>query len=822
MLTKTPGAETNCPDCEPQALLKNNWFWGKCVLPRDLTDEQRFFSEHIRLHHQRLHGAGIVCGLRLVQHPNPACRDRLVLLEPGSAIDCCGHHVLALETDVIDLDAFEAIRKLKAEQNDVAHRLTFCIRYRECPTEDVPVLYDECACDETRCAPNRIWETYSIELEVDAPKPTKTLLQPRYARHGGLPIPGAGGVALDETAGRLFAYAGDTIWEIDLATSFPKPQRKLDQGVIRAMALGAGGARLDLLAGGDASGDGSLVVLDIAGASPVASAGIRTELLFGSLEKPVYLEETPAGALVAITQWNESFSWFAPGIPDLDDPEIIGQFPGSQPTGLALTGDGAFVWSAEPGTDRLQGFKLEDPPVELTANIKRADGTSVPCDLLRAAIGDGPDRLVGLSGATPALHLIDPMTGKVEASVALDHAPVDVAVSSDGRWAHVAVMDATGAAYLQSVSLHAMRQGKAVQSGTPFALPGSKPGRPVIASSGGRIYVPLAEGVAIVEVADLDCAGLLDGGDCAACDEADCLTLATIENWRPGFRIEDFPETALDPAADAGAKVARIDNDTERVSLPSTQAIAAALKCFMETGAPSASIPGEQGPPGPTGPGGPEGPRGPRGPEGPRGETGPAGPGSVELEQTRICNANWAHQTSMVHKDLLLRVEDNDDYWVEDKLAAGLVFSFDHPIHASGVNTISFRVLVETPESEALESGRSCWCQIPGRAFTSRLPDRCKIPSVRDDFAYRPLDWADIGDAAVYLFHPAAWKRLLGTIREQPLHLRVEFSGDLVIGADYGRGVDANHVPPWIGSPDYVTGDDVEGGLFEGFFLLKY
>jgi hypothetical protein len=136
----------HCPECGPRLPLRNHWFWGKAVVPRDLTDEQFFFLDKIRLHHQRLHGTGIVCGLELVQHPNPACRDRLVILKPGSAVDCCGHDILVLEEDVIDLEAFEAVGKLTAEPDGNPHSLRFCIRYRECPTEEVPVLYDECAC----------------------------------------------------------------------------------------------------------------------------------------------------------------------------------------------------------------------------------------------------------------------------------------------------------------------------------------------------------------------------------------------------------------------------------------------------------------------------------------------------------------------------------------------------------------------------------------------------------------------------------------------------------------------------------------------------
>ena len=43
------------------------------------------------------------------------------------------------------------------------------MRFRECPTEDIPVLYDDCGCDDTKCAPNRILESYEIGVMVDPP-----------------------------------------------------------------------------------------------------------------------------------------------------------------------------------------------------------------------------------------------------------------------------------------------------------------------------------------------------------------------------------------------------------------------------------------------------------------------------------------------------------------------------------------------------------------------------------------------------------------------------------------------------------------------------
>ena len=96
------GPACSCDDCCARPLTRNNYFTGKLLVERDFTDEQFYFREKIRLHHQRLHGTGVVCGLDIRQYPNAACQNQLVILEPGSAIDCCGHDILVAEKDTYD------------------------------------------------------------------------------------------------------------------------------------------------------------------------------------------------------------------------------------------------------------------------------------------------------------------------------------------------------------------------------------------------------------------------------------------------------------------------------------------------------------------------------------------------------------------------------------------------------------------------------------------------------------------------------------------------------------------------------------------------
>jgi hypothetical protein len=159
--------QPGCPACDFGPFTRNHYFTGKLLVERDFRDEQRYYIDKLRHHHQRLHGWGVVCGLKVTPHENSACRDRYVCVEPGTAIDCCGREILVKERDCIDITKLPSYQTIVDEGSGKVHKLQICIRYRECPTEEIPVLYDECGCDETRCAPNRILESYEIDLLVD-------------------------------------------------------------------------------------------------------------------------------------------------------------------------------------------------------------------------------------------------------------------------------------------------------------------------------------------------------------------------------------------------------------------------------------------------------------------------------------------------------------------------------------------------------------------------------------------------------------------------------------------------------------------------------
>src|SRR5438552_2668402 len=153
-----------CNECATPQLARNNYFTGKLLVERDFTDEQRYHSGKQQRHNRVLHGAGCVCGLKVKQHPNAACQTQYVVIEPGTAIDCCGRELLVTREEYFDFGAKIAEKKLQVSADTP---LQICLRYSECPTEQIPVLFDDCGGDDTASQPNRITESYSFDVRVD-------------------------------------------------------------------------------------------------------------------------------------------------------------------------------------------------------------------------------------------------------------------------------------------------------------------------------------------------------------------------------------------------------------------------------------------------------------------------------------------------------------------------------------------------------------------------------------------------------------------------------------------------------------------------------
>ncbi len=171
--TEAERCRGSCEPCGLRSFKRNRYFDGKLLVTADFQDEQSYLRGKDRLHASHLHGAGTVCGLKLRQHPNPACRNRYVTLEPGLALDCCGNEIVVDREVQIDLRAAieEALRERQLFPLDEAGRDVFVhLAYRECDIEAVPSLGDACGCDDHGREYGRTREEWELFVGLDRPE----------------------------------------------------------------------------------------------------------------------------------------------------------------------------------------------------------------------------------------------------------------------------------------------------------------------------------------------------------------------------------------------------------------------------------------------------------------------------------------------------------------------------------------------------------------------------------------------------------------------------------------------------------------------------
>lgn len=203
MQTKDPNKSCTSEQLACGALVseRNRYFTGKYMAARDFQADQDYFLSHHRLHNRLFHGWGIVCGLEVIPHGDPSCRDRWVILCPGIAIDCCGRELVIEKKTPIQIwepptptdeekggDAqtaalahpragYAAPGSNNGENGDTGGGdddenggengeespcYLLYIHYAEEKVEYVPALYAEGECDPNRQEANRIREQTGI------------------------------------------------------------------------------------------------------------------------------------------------------------------------------------------------------------------------------------------------------------------------------------------------------------------------------------------------------------------------------------------------------------------------------------------------------------------------------------------------------------------------------------------------------------------------------------------------------------------------------------------------------------------------------------
>lgn len=836
---------TGCATCDLESPRRFNPVTGMMVTDQDWAAEQLYHRTALSGTLQRLAGKGVACGLIPEAHPNPDCRDRYVVITPGVAIDCCGRQIILPDGDTLDLTAFPQIDALSDEEPDPTdpdaqpaplHDLLIKVCYQDCPTDYLPILYDDCGCQDGRTAPSRILERWCLEIEVDPDLIPPDLANPRIDAAGSLGIAHAAEIAVDADAGRLYVMSADDpgqIFVIDAESEAVLGAVTLP-GAGRKLALNADGSELIVFAadGADPAGTpGELIVFDATSIAALAGGPVRSGQVPGTEGAEVDLAVASDDQVALNIRGTGDIVLWAAGLADPATED--GRLSAGAPTrDLAFTSDAAALFTAEPGTERLHRIDIG------ASAISAVTIGGIDVDRVAVLSETAPQRVLVLSEASRAAHLVEIDGGPtVNGSVGLGDTPVDMALSGGGQTAYV--LTANGdQRFIRPINLNALAEGNPDAAGPAYA-----------AANGGdrlfehgavrRIYQTVTgdltdatDGrVAVFEVTASDCLSGLGRRPCPLCGGDDCVPIGLIRGYRPGFTVEDAPDGEVDPDADAAAEIARLDTLAGVDPIPSLQALRDAILCLANRPAGDGGD-GEVGPPGPTGPtgpAGPAGPEGPEGPEGPPGATGPEGPQGIpgedgedgedltlDLTVGHICNISWQHA------GLIKRSE----------FADGLVIAFRPGVQASDLDALRVQLLTqEFRDGDEVPSG--CWCPFPIEIQPGRLEVECEpgqgffqIPTGPGGPPYanavRLLPKGPIRRGGMFMVQ--LYGDLIRSLRIDPGGAPPDL--DNPAPEEELTSLGAENLFPWVGdlslaNPGKMTGGGRPGGTFRSFFTLE-
>ncbi len=254
-----------CVPCGLHKPLRNNYFDGKLLVSRDFSDEQDYHRGHRQMHNSLLHGTGTVCGLKIIQHPAPDCRDEFVVVESGMALDCCGQEIIVPERMLVRVrEMLEADGATTLQQSlDGSNDLIIALRRCDQGAEPMPIILPGCDGEMGATQYGRICEGFEFALWSRPHTDTAILRAPARPKFDwvhtitlGAQAPTALHVndgehllqiAADNDAGGAHLYA-HSLQTHDLVSMLEGPEATSDTGSAREARLifAAGGSFPDL------------------------------------------------------------------------------------------------------------------------------------------------------------------------------------------------------------------------------------------------------------------------------------------------------------------------------------------------------------------------------------------------------------------------------------------------------------------------------------------------------------------------------------------------------------------------------------------------
>ncbi len=848
----------DCPACEIPQLARNTLFDGKIMTAQDFLDEQNYFLGKHRRHNQYLHGWGTACGLKVIEHPNPACREKYVVVQPGAAVDCCGREILVRANAMVDfrdafLAAWQQAKGRETPPDDQPHRLEIAIRYRECPADPVPAVFEGCGADASACLPGKLIDGYEFFALLDRPPSEQDCGTKRLIWECTNNIDGTHRIARDEANHRLFVITGQEpamLVALDTANQSIAASVSFPGYAGMDVAVSKTGSHVFVLLNTET--DIELRVLD---AANLAAAPLHTIPLpagTGSVRLLTLADGRLAGAC------HDSDKLYVWGT------DLTGAAAPAAPAEIAVTGGpvalaqgplGAYLYVASSNMGNVTAIKLAD----LTTTVLQVgDGTAQP-NALAVGVRDNRDLLAVADKITSTLHLFQAIPDAASPADRVDPvgAPITnlaggthgLAFSTGSSRLYTSMELPDGSWGIQTISIARRAAGlePSVSSSSPAPRGAIQPlvvGETLYVGFEGGGDPPVPGGVAIFDVTGDDCLALFDKvlDACPACEEGDEIVLATIVDYVWGEPVD--------------AK--RIDNHLGRRLLPSTTLLAEVIECIASCA--SGGMTGPMGPPGKDGTDGAPGQDGKDGKDGAPGKDGKDGapgqdgkdgkdgvpgkdgkdgapgqdglPGKdgkdgkdgagLRTDLPRIVGINWPHA-----KELR---DDSDEY--RTLIDDGIVIAFDPrwPILADTLHEQSVLLLFQgklewSGDGDNIMPVR-CYCEVPGKIAGVDLNASCgkpfKVPGKDDPgVAVTGVRFRPQNDGQPIPLRPGTY--------------RVVLEGDHILGAKQieiedvnnpgktiavNPALDANHFAPGVGAGRCPTGDRIEGGRFLSWFTI--
>src|SRR6266481_1116043 len=178
-----PGTVTDPCSCQTVCFERPNYFCGQLLSDADLTVEQSYVREKLKLYNRTLHGCGIVCGLRLTCDPH--CCGTIRIGE-GYAIDNCGNDLVVCQSQPFDVikalkdkgwliteDSCDPCKEKERPHCKVKQCFYVTICYAEDQSDFTTPFKTDCGPGAAVCEPTRTKETVAFDI-VEHPTKCKT------------------------------------------------------------------------------------------------------------------------------------------------------------------------------------------------------------------------------------------------------------------------------------------------------------------------------------------------------------------------------------------------------------------------------------------------------------------------------------------------------------------------------------------------------------------------------------------------------------------------------------------------------------------------